>query len=35
VGAGDEAKSLEIASGMASEVDKFVHATKTFVVRMT
>jgi hypothetical protein len=35
VGAGDEAKSLEIASGMASELDKFVHATKTFVVRMT
>jgi len=35
VGAGDEAKSLELVDNMASEVDKFVHTTRTFVVRMT
>ncbi|OGT27037.1 MAG: hypothetical protein A2Z17_01465 [Gammaproteobacteria bacterium RBG_16_66_13] len=33
--AGDEAKSLELATNMAAEMDKFVHTTKTFVVRMT
>jgi hypothetical protein len=34
-GAGDEAKSLEIANNMASEIDKYINTTKTFVVRMT
>ncbi len=34
-GAGDEAKSLELVSSMTSELDKFVHTTRTFVVRMT
>jgi hypothetical protein len=33
--AGDEAKSLEIANNMAAEIDKYIHTTKTFVVRMT
>ena len=32
---GDEAKALELANNMAAEIDKFVHTTKTFVVRMT
>jgi hypothetical protein len=35
VAAGDEAKSLELVAAMGSEVDQFVHTTKTFVVRMT
>jgi hypothetical protein len=35
VGSGDEAKSLELVAAMGSEVDQFVHTTKTFVVRMT
>ncbi len=33
--AGDEAKALELAGNMAVEIDKYVHTTKTFVVRMT
>ncbi len=35
VGAGDEAKSMELVSTMGADLDKFVHTTKTFVVRMT
>jgi hypothetical protein len=35
VGAGDEAKSLELVGSMCSELDNFVHTTRTFVVRMT
>jgi hypothetical protein len=35
VSAGDEAKCGELASSIASELEKFVHTTKTFVVRMT
>jgi hypothetical protein len=35
VGAGDEAKSLELVGSMTAELDSFVHTTRTFVVRMT
>ncbi len=35
VGAGDEAKSLELVNSMTAELEKFVHTTRTFVVRMT
>ncbi len=35
VDAGDENKVLEIQETLISELDQFLHKTKTFVVRMT